>query len=255
MLAMMLPMDEAGAGPCVVLLHAGIADRTMWSEHLPAIAQAGMRVIAMDLPGYGEAPVAAGLDAPWEDVLQSMDAAGVQSAAIVGCSFGGAIAQRIAAVAPDRVSALALISSPASGIEPSKRLLDAWEEEEDALEAGDTDAAVRAVLAAWLLPWCPGELRERVAAMQRRAFELQANAPPAQEAPDPLGGSLRALSAFDGRALVAVGEHDMPDFQQAADRLAMALGEIETTIVPGAGHLAPLEQPRAFRELLLGFLG
>jgi len=246
-------MDDVGAGPAVVLLHAGITDRTMWSEHLPAIAAAGMRAIAMDLAGYGQAPVAKGLDAPWEDVLQSMDAAGVQSAAIVGCSFGGAIAQRVAVLAPERVSALALISSPASGIEPSQRLLDAWEAEENALEAGDIDAAVLAVLDAWLLPWCPGELRERVAVMQHRAFEMQANAPPAEEAPDPLSEDLNALSAFDGPALVALGEHDMPDFRDAADQLALALGR-EKAIIPGAGHLAPLEQPRAFRELLLAFL-
>ena len=247
-------MDDVGAGPAVVLLHAGITDRTMWSDHLHAIAQAGMRAIAMDLPGYGEAPVAVGLDAPWEDVMRTMDAAGIESAALVGCSFGGAVAQRIAALAPSRVSALVLVSSPASGIEPSKRLLDAWEAEEDALEVGDMDAAVRAVLDAWLLPWCPGELRERVAAMQRRALELQANAPPAQEGPDPLSHNLRALSVFGGPALVAVGEHDMPDFHDAADRLAAALGAGEKSIVPGAGHLAPLEQPRAFRELLLSFL-
>ncbi len=251
---MTLPMDDVGAGPAVILLHTGITDRTMWSEHLPAIAQAGMRAIAMDLPGYGEAPVAAGQDAPWEDVMQTMDAQGIESAAIVGCSFGGAIAQRIAAIAPGRVSSLALVSSPASGIEPSKRLLDAWEAEEDALEAGDMDAAVRAVLDAWLLPGAAGDLRERVALMQRRAFELQANAPPAQEGPDPLSSNLKALSAYDGPALVAVGEHDMPDFLAAADRLALALGLAEKTIIPGAGHLAPLEQPRAFRELLLGFL-
>ena len=55
---MTLPHDEAGDGPAVVLLHAGIADRTMWSEHLDSLAAAGFRVIAPDLPGFGEAPQA-----------------------------------------------------------------------------------------------------------------------------------------------------------------------------------------------------
>src|SRR4051794_35502365 len=35
----MLPYDEAGAGPTVVLLHAGIADRSMWAEHLGPFAE------------------------------------------------------------------------------------------------------------------------------------------------------------------------------------------------------------------------
>jgi pimeloyl-ACP methyl ester carboxylesterase len=48
-----LPHDEAGSGPAVVLLHAGVADRTMWSEHLEHLADAGYRAVAMDLPGFG----------------------------------------------------------------------------------------------------------------------------------------------------------------------------------------------------------
>ena len=36
----MLPYDEAGSGPPVVLLHAGIADRSMWREHLEPLAAA-----------------------------------------------------------------------------------------------------------------------------------------------------------------------------------------------------------------------
>jgi len=54
----LLPRDEIRAGIPVVLLHAGVVDRRMWGEHLAAIAGAGHRVIAMDLPGFGEAAVA-----------------------------------------------------------------------------------------------------------------------------------------------------------------------------------------------------
>jgi 3-oxoadipate enol-lactonase len=39
----MLPCDELGRGPAVVLLHAGVADRTMWAEHLEHLADAGYR--------------------------------------------------------------------------------------------------------------------------------------------------------------------------------------------------------------------
>ena len=52
---MLLPHDDVGAGPAVVLLHAGIADRTMWREQLGPIADAGHRVVALDRPGFGEA--------------------------------------------------------------------------------------------------------------------------------------------------------------------------------------------------------
>src|SRR3954454_2970981 len=150
--AMLLPFDERGEGPAVVLLHAGVADRTMWSEHLGPLAASVHRVLAPDLPGFGEAPVAPGQQAPWSDVLQTMDAAGIDRAAVVGSSFGGAVALRVAAVAPERVTALALVSAPAPGVEPSADLQAAWEAEGEALGRGDVEAAVAAGVDAWTLP-------------------------------------------------------------------------------------------------------
>jgi pimeloyl-ACP methyl ester carboxylesterase len=159
----MLPFEEAGAGPALVLLHAGIADRTMWSEHLEPLAAAGYRVLAFDLPGFGEAAVEPGDQAPWADVLAALDELGVDQVALVGNSFGGAVALRAAFVAPTRVSALALISAPAPEIEPSERLEAAWAAEEAAIERDDIDAAVDAVVDAWTLPGAPQALRSRVA--------------------------------------------------------------------------------------------
>lgn len=237
----------------MVLLHAGVADRTMWTEHLQPLADAGLRVVAVDLPGFGDAPVDETEDAPWKDVLATMDELEIEQAALVGNSFGGAVAQRVAVLAPERVTSLVLVSSPASGIDPSPELQAAWDAEEAALEDGDIDTAVEAVVEAWTLPGAPQDLRDRVAEMQRRAFELQAHGAP--EGSDPLGDDLDALSAITAPALVVVGEHDKPDFHAAADALAQALPNARRADLPGAGHLAPLEQPQAFRELLLSFVG
>ncbi len=253
----MLPYDEAGSGPAVVLLHAGVADRGMWSEHLEPIAAAGYRVLAVDLPGFGEAPMSGSAD-PWTDVIETMDALGIERAALVGNSFGGAVALRAAVVAPSRVSALVLISAPPPDLSPSKQLQDAWEAEESALERDDIKAAVDAVLNAWTLPDSPADVRERVAAMQRRAFELQgvrATEGEVPEAPDPLEGRPDALGALDAPALVGAGDREMIDFRQGAEQLAEALPRARHAVLEGAGHLAPLEIPEAFRKLLLGFLG
>jgi pimeloyl-ACP methyl ester carboxylesterase len=46
----------------------------------------------------------------------------------------------------------------------------------------------------------------------------------------------------------------MRDFHLAADALVEALPNAQKTVIPGAGHLAPLEQPQAFRKLLLTVL-
>jgi pimeloyl-ACP methyl ester carboxylesterase len=250
----MLPHDEAGSGPAVVLLHAGVADRTMWSEHLERLAEAGYRAVAVDLPGFGEARVRPGEQAPWADVLRTMDELSIERAALVGNSFGGAVALRAALVAPDRVSALALISAPSPALEPSPELEAAWEAEEAALQRGDIDAAVEAVVDAWTLPDASQELRDRVAAMQRRAFALQADAPPATEAPDPVDRRPEALARLSVPTLVAAGELDKRDFRQGAEEMARTLPRAGHAVIEGAGHLAPLETPGAFRELVLAFL-
>lgn len=252
---MTLPHDDVGSGPPLILLHAGIADRTMWAEHLQPLANAGFRVLAADLPGFGDAPVAAQEDAPWNDVLATMDALGIDRAALVGNSLGGLVAQRVTVLAPGRVEALALVSSGASGIPPSPALQAAWEAEEAAVEDGDIEAAVAAVVRAWTLPDAPETLRTRVGAMQRRAFELQAAAETAPEGSDPLAENLEALSGAHVPALLLVGEHDMSDFHEAAVALAGALPDSRSATLLGAGHLAPLEQPALFRRLLFDFLG
>jgi pimeloyl-ACP methyl ester carboxylesterase len=250
-----LPFDAIGEGDPLVLLHAGVADRTMWREHLPALADAGRRVVAFDLPGFGEAGLSPGPQAPWEDVIETMALVVGAPAVLVGNSFGGAVALRVAARAPERVAGLVLVSAPAPGLAPSQALQDAWEAEEEALRRGDIEAAVQAILAAWTLPGAPPALRERVAAMQRRALMLQAAAPEASEAPDPLDDRLEALADVHAVALCAAGARDLPDFREGARALADALpNAVPPAVIARAGHLAPLETPRAFRRLVLEFL-
>ena len=100
----------------------------------------GFAPVAVDLPGFGEAPAHAGPHADWEDVVGTMRDLEINRATVVGNSFGAAVALRVAAVAPAVVAAMALISPPAPGLEPSPELQAVWEAEEAALEAGDIDA-------------------------------------------------------------------------------------------------------------------
>lgn len=248
---MELAHDELGDGPAVVLLHAGVADRTMWSELLPVLADAGHRAIALDLPGHGDSGGAG--HSPQDAVVETLEALRVDRAVLVGNSFGGAVALIVAAIAPERVSGLVLVSAPAPGLEPSAELEAAWEAEESAFERGDVEGALAAVLDAWTLPDAPPELRERISAMQRRAYESQ---DPAAEASleDPLEDDPSLVSRIDVPSLVAVGEHDMEDFRRGAESLARDLPDARHVVIPRAGHLAPLEQPEAFRDLVLEYL-
>ena len=251
---MILPRDDLGTGPVVLLLHAGVADRRMWAEQLKPLSAAGYRVIALDLPGFGEAPMAIEADAPWVDVIETLDWLGVERAALVGVSLGGLVAQRIAVLEPARLWALVLVSSPDVAIVPSPELRAAWDAEEEALEMDDLDAAVQSVVEAWTLPDASARLRMRVAGMQRRAYELQAQDGQTPPGPDPLERDPGALGRLELPTLVACGEREMADFNEAAERLAASIPGARIEVIPGAGHLAPMERPKAFGDLLVAFL-
>jgi pimeloyl-ACP methyl ester carboxylesterase len=252
---MTLPFTEAGDGPPVLLLHAGIADRRMWDGHLEPLAAAGHRVVALDLPGFGEAVAGPEPVAHWEDVLATMDALEMNRVSIVGSSFGAQVALRIAAVSPERVDSLVLFSASAvPEPDPSPELLAAWEAEESALEAGNVEKALEAVVSAWVRPEAPDEVRNRVAAMQRGNYESRASGPELEWAADPLEEDPALLAAIACPALVAAGEDDVVDFKNAVAELGAGLSQAETTMIPGCGHLAPLEAPEKFRRLVVDHL-
>ena len=250
----MLPHDELGSGPAVVLLHAGITDRRMWASLLPRLAARGYRVIALDLPGFGDATPVAGPQAPWNDVLDTLDALDLQSAAIIGCSYGGAIALRASALHRGRFWGMVLASTPAPGMDPSPELANRWAAEERELDTGDLAAATDAVVRAWTLPDAPAELRDLIRTTQLHAFELQDGAPASTDAPDPLGDDPDHLQQILVPTLVTTGELDLVDFREGGKLLARLLPEAQLVTVPAAGHLIPLEAPERFERLVAEFL-
>jgi pimeloyl-ACP methyl ester carboxylesterase len=249
---MKLPHTEAGDGPPVLLLHAGIADRRMWDQHLEPLAAAGFRAVALDLPGFGEAVAGLGPVAHWQDVRVTMDALGIDRVSIVGNSFGGAVALRVAALYPERVGSLLLFSASAvPEPDPSPGLLDVWEAEEVALDAGDVERAVEVVVSAWVRPEAADEVRHRVAAMQRSNYEEMGSEEKPEFAADPLEEDSALLGAIECPVLIAAGEEDLVDFKNAVRELGERLPQAETTLIPGCGHLAPLEAPEEFRRLVI----
>lgn len=112
--ARLVEAGPAGGAP-VVLVHGWACTAFSWRRQMPALAAAGHRVVAFDLKGHGfsdKPPLAAeySAEAMTRFVLDVMDATGVERAALVGHSMGGAIAASVALDVPARVQRLALLS-------------------------------------------------------------------------------------------------------------------------------------------------
>lgn len=109
-----LVQGDAAAQP-VLLLHPWGESRRTFDRLVPLLP--GYRLYAPDLRGQGEAdkPDAGySLAEQAEDAAAILDALNVPGAAVVGSSSGGYVAQQLAAVHPEKVTALVLVGSPVS---------------------------------------------------------------------------------------------------------------------------------------------
>jgi len=113
---------EEGDGEPVLLVHGVAAWAENWALAMPALASAGYRAIAVDLPGFGKSARARGaryFDAPdayyVRFVRDVLDALELQRVHLVGHSMGGAIAAVAAGVMPERFASLSLVAPGAFG--------------------------------------------------------------------------------------------------------------------------------------------
>ncbi|WP_298923944.1 alpha/beta hydrolase [uncultured Ramlibacter sp.] len=117
------PFDAAK--PSVVFLHGVLNDHSVWILQTRYVAHHGWNVLAPDLPGHCRSAGAPprSVEEAAQFVLNLLDAAGVPKAALVGHSFGSLVALQAAAMAPERISHLALLGT-AAPMKVSPALLD-----------------------------------------------------------------------------------------------------------------------------------
>lgn len=218
----------------VVLLHSGLTDSGEWDAVRPLLEPAH-RVVAPEL--WQARPLL-------ELALQAIPG---DRAALVGTSQGGRAALEVASAAPERVEALVLIGTNPFGWSDAVGAL--GEEEVALFDAGRLDDAAALMVRAWLVGSrreendVPAELRKRVLAMQRRAYELG----------EPERGAYD-LEKVRARTLYIRGELDWPDTALAAERFVRVLPDASEAVIDGCAHLPTMERPDEVARLVLEFL-
>lgn len=111
-------VHDIGSGPAVLLLHGsgpGVSAAANWRLTMPALVEAGYRVIAPDQLGFGQTVPPEGheysVDSWLAHAVDLLDTLGVEHASVVGNSFGGAMALRLASRYAARIDRLVLMGS------------------------------------------------------------------------------------------------------------------------------------------------
>src|SRR5439155_20155335 len=146
----------------VVLVHSALGDSRLWRRQVEALGP-DFDVVTPDLPGWGATPL------PTEPFSLVDVVAAELPASLVGNSFGGAVALRTALAHQSKVDKLVLVGSGLPAWDWTEKMRDYFAAEEQAVEAGDLDAATEINLEFWVAP----AHRDEVRPQQRRALELQ----------------------------------------------------------------------------------
>ena len=101
--------------PPVVLVHGWACTPWIFHANIPALAEAGFRVIALELPGHGLSdkprdPEQYSAESLRDSVISALDSLGLPVASIAGHSMGASIVARVAERIPDRISGVAMLS-------------------------------------------------------------------------------------------------------------------------------------------------
>jgi 3-oxoadipate enol-lactonase len=247
--------DVTGSGPAVVLLHAGLGDRTMWDAQVPVFAN-DFTVVRIDARGFGETrkpPVGYSSVA---DVVSVLDHLGIQRAHVVGVSMGSQTAIELAVAAPERVASLVPVAAR-TGVPVSPELRAGWDRVDEIVESGDIEGANEYELRMWIDgPFRTPEMidptfRERVRVMNG-ALLVRDDVEGEEVKPDP--PAEERLGEISAPTLVLYGDQDIADVQEAGPRLAQAIPGARLVVMPGVSHLPQMEKPERFNEIVLEFL-
>jgi len=251
---------DEGQGPAVVLIHGMGGSLSNFRRTFELLVQAGFRVLAVDLLGFGYSDRALWADLSPQGhartIVALMDEVGVGRASLIGHSLGGAIALHLAYRYPERVERLVLVSSAVPGRLIPGLLRPIW-----------WDPVLEVIVSFCLHFWPVREMLWRGGVYD--ATTLTPELREAMRRPSLIRGSTRAMVAT-GKALLREAPLKLQEIRhpvlilwgaedswldlRSAYRLISSLPNARLRIVPRARHMVLEERPEEAHAEILAFL-
>ena len=242
--------DTGGSGPAVILLHAATGSSRVWDYQIPPFTAAGYRVIAFDRRGWGRTEIDSTGSQPGtaaDDLLGLLDQLHLDQAHVVGTAAGGFAALDFALSFPKRVRSL-VIANSIGGVQDA-----------DYVELGRRIRPPE-------FDKLPPEFRELGPSYRagnragtERWVELQKiSRPSGAAAPaQPLRNHITfaMLETIRAPTLLLTGDADLYAPPPILPFFAARIKGSVTLVIAEAGHSAYWEQPDAFNQAVLAFIG
>jgi 3-oxoadipate enol-lactonase/4-carboxymuconolactone decarboxylase len=243
--------DGPAGAPVVLLSNSLGTSAAMWDPQVAALSPY-CRLLRYEHRGHGGAPAPGGswtVDDLAGDALGLLDALGLETVAVAGLSLGGMVAMSLAARHPARVTRLALLCTAPFLPPPSS-----WQERAQAVRADGLAPLIPTQLGRWFTPGF-ADRHPDVASLVAAMFAV-ADAGAYAACCEAIGamdqrGDLASVAA---PTLVIAGAADPVTPPATALSLAEAIPGAALAVVPGAAHLATLEQPQRVGSLLVDHL-
>jgi 3-oxoadipate enol-lactonase len=255
--------EVAGSGKPVLLIHAGVADCTMWDDQFNLFSQS-YRVIRYDTRGYGKSRTETTQFSNRQDILDLFSHLGVERACVIGISRGSQIAIDFALEHPDRVSALVAVAPGITGFEyhagdneQARREIELFKHMDELWEKKVYDELAELEVHTWAdgpsqpVGRASPEIREYIRKFVRANYTRQDGQATPQSLEPP---AINRLSKIHQPTLILVGEYDTCDTLAAADELECQIPLARKVGIPGVAHMIPLEQPEVFNDVVLSFV-
>jgi pimeloyl-ACP methyl ester carboxylesterase len=251
-----LAYEVAGKGPAIVLIHAGVADMSMWDEPFRELSKR-FRVLRYDTRGFGGSKTEAVEFSNRADLLALMDHLKIDKAVIVGNSRGGQIAVDFALENPTRVTGVVSVAGGLSGFEktpadinkePTPGEKAVFDKLEPLYDKKDWDKVAELESAIWSSG--PEQKPDRNPAIreQLRKMILHNNKTHTTE-PKPIALNPPAamrLAELKVPVLAMIGDFDETITQTMMDYLAKHAPSARKIVYRNTAHMISLEHPKEF---------
>jgi len=250
-----LAVERRGSGPAILFVHGYPLDRTLWAHQLEHLD--GWQRIAVDLRGFGlsDAPdLGYSLPTYADDLAALLDALQLDDVVLCALSMGGYVAFEFLRRYRERVKGLVLMDTRADADTPEARRA-----RDHAIAVAREHGA--AAIAESMMPRLLASdtlRRNPTLAEQVRAMVVATPVPgiagalaAMRDRPD----STTMLGTLEGLpTLLVVGEQDEITPPAGHEAMAAAIPGAKLAVIPGAGHLPPLEAPETVTHVLAAFL-